>query len=54
MTSRIMLMQDARRWIKAGIEYNDGAPAIGSVLTQEHQTGQPVFSRATPVSSGCV
>lgn len=31
----IMLMQDARRWIKAGIEYNDGAPAIGSVLTQE-------------------
>lgn len=29
-----MLMQDARRWIKAGIEYNDGAPAIGSVLTQ--------------------
>ena len=27
-------MQDARRWIKAGIEYNDGAPAIGSVLTQ--------------------
>ena len=29
----IMLMQDARHWLKAGIEYNDGAPAIGSVLT---------------------
>ncbi|QGN38163.1 DUF1349 domain-containing protein [Klebsiella oxytoca] len=31
----IMLMQDARHWLKAGIEYNDGAPAIGSVLTLE-------------------
>ncbi|WP_434664096.1 DUF1349 domain-containing protein [Klebsiella sp. MISC125] len=29
----IMLMQDERHWLKAGIEYNDGAPAIGSVLT---------------------
>ena len=29
----IMLVQDERHWLKAGIEYNDGAPAIGSVLT---------------------
>ncbi len=29
----IMVMQDERHWLKAGIEYNDGAPAIGSVLT---------------------
>ncbi|QHM69844.1 DUF1349 domain-containing protein [Mixta intestinalis] len=31
----IMLMIDERHWLKAGIEYNDGQPAIGSVLTQE-------------------
>lgn len=29
----IMLMTDNRHWLKAGIEFNDGAPAIGSVLT---------------------
>ncbi|EOV2666749.1 DUF1349 domain-containing protein [Enterobacter ludwigii] len=29
----IMLMSDEQHWLKAGIEYNDGAPAIGSVLT---------------------
>ncbi len=29
----LMLMRDAQHWLKAGIEYNDGAPAIGSVLT---------------------
>lgn len=29
----IMLLADDRHWLKAGIEYNDGAPAIGSVLT---------------------
>ncbi|MFW0766655.1 DUF1349 domain-containing protein [Trabulsiella odontotermitis] len=32
----IMLMQDKDHWLKAGIEYNDGAPAIGSVLTLGH------------------
>ncbi|MFK3707087.1 hypothetical protein EDF73_108269 [Raoultella sp. BIGb0138] len=32
----IMLMSDERHWLKAGIEFNDGAPAIGSVLTLEH------------------
>lgn len=29
----LMLMLDGQHWLKAGIEYNDGAPAIGSVLT---------------------
>jgi regulation of enolase protein 1 (concanavalin A-like superfamily) len=32
----IMLLGDAQHWLKAGIEYNDGAPAIGSVLTLGH------------------
>ncbi|KFC09269.1 hypothetical protein GTGU_00994 [Trabulsiella guamensis ATCC 49490] len=32
----IMLLQDNDHWLKAGIEYNDGAPAIGSVLTLGH------------------
>lgn len=32
----IMLLSDERHWLKAGIEFNDGAPAIGSVLTLEH------------------
>ncbi|WP_275554438.1 DUF1349 domain-containing protein [Mixta sp. Marseille-Q2659] len=30
----IMLLADEQHWLKAGIEYNDGQPAIGSVLTQ--------------------
>ncbi|HCW47883.1 MAG: DUF1349 domain-containing protein [Mixta calida] len=30
----IMLLADEQQWLKAGIEYNDGHPAIGSVLTQ--------------------
>ncbi|MCO7510494.1 DUF1349 domain-containing protein [Serratia fonticola] len=29
----LMFMTDDRHWLKAGIEFNDGAPAIGSVLT---------------------
>lgn len=29
----IMVMTDSSHWLKAGIEFNDGAPAIGSVLT---------------------
>lgn len=32
----IMFMADKERWLKAGIEFNDGAPAIGSVLTLGH------------------
>ena len=32
----IMLLNDESHWLKAGIEYNDGQPAIGSVLTQEY------------------
>lgn len=32
----VMLIADEAHWMKAGIEYNDGQPAIGSVLTQEH------------------
>ncbi|QKJ87615.1 DUF1349 domain-containing protein [Paramixta manurensis] len=32
----IMLMTDEDHWLKAGIEFNDGSPAIGSVLTLEH------------------
>lgn len=31
----IMLMADESQWMKAGIEYNDGQPAMGSVLTQD-------------------
>lgn len=30
----ILLVADEQNWLKAGIEFNDGAPAIGSVLTQ--------------------
>lgn len=29
----IMFMADDQHWLKAGVELNDGAPAIGSVLT---------------------
>jgi regulation of enolase protein 1 (concanavalin A-like superfamily) len=32
----IMLVVDENHWLKAGIEFNDGAPAIGSVLTLQH------------------
>jgi len=32
----IMLVADENHWLKAGIEFNDGAPAIGSVLTLQH------------------
>ncbi|MGK9175929.1 DUF1349 domain-containing protein [Yokenella regensburgei] len=32
----IMLVKDEQHWLKAGIEFNDGAPAIGSVLTLGH------------------
>ncbi|OON38699.1 hypothetical protein BTJ39_17755 [Izhakiella australiensis] len=32
----IMFMSDSQHWLKAGIEFNDGAPAIGSVLTLEN------------------
>lgn len=28
-----MLLQDEAHWLKAGIEYNDAQPMIGSVLT---------------------
>jgi len=31
----IMLLQDEKHWLKAGIEYNDANPMIGSVLTNE-------------------
>ena len=32
----LMLLIDEQRWLKAGIEYNDDAPMIGSVLTNLH------------------
>lgn len=32
----IMVLIDEKHWIKAGIEYNDGQPMIGSVLTNEN------------------
>lgn len=32
----ILLLADDENWLKAGIEYNDGAPAIGSVFTCGH------------------
>ncbi|SRR5471030_293502 len=32
----IMFMTDEHHWLKAGIEFNDGASAIGSVLTLGH------------------
>lgn len=32
----IMVLIDEKHWIKAGIEYNDGQPMIGSVLTNEY------------------
>jgi hypothetical protein len=28
-----MMLSDEQHWLKAGIEFNDGAPAIGSALT---------------------
>lgn len=30
-----MIYLDQKHWIKAGIEYNDGQPMIGSVVTNE-------------------
>lgn len=32
----IMVMTDEDHWLKSGIEYNDGAPTIGSVLSLGH------------------
>lgn len=32
----IMVMTDEDHWLKSGIEYNDGAPEIGSVLSLRH------------------
>ncbi|WP_058910159.1 DUF1349 domain-containing protein [Entomohabitans teleogrylli] len=32
----LMFMSDEQHWLKAGIEFNDGAPAIGSVLTLQN------------------
>lgn len=31
-----MMLSDEQHWLKAGIEFNDGAPAIGSVLTMRN------------------
>ncbi|XP_068624548.1 uncharacterized protein [Battus philenor] len=31
----VMIYTDDRHWLKAGIEYNDGQPMIGSVLTNK-------------------
>ncbi|GBP06388.1 Regulation of enolase protein 1 [Eumeta japonica] len=31
----VMLLVDEKHWIKSGIEYNDGQPMIGSVLTNQ-------------------
>ncbi|EKB20160.1 DUF1349 domain-containing protein [Aeromonas veronii] len=31
----LMLLQDEAHWLKAGIEYNDAQPMIGSVLTNQ-------------------
>ena len=31
----LMLRLDDRRWVKAGIEFSDGRPLLGSVLTNE-------------------
>ncbi|CAG5059943.1 unnamed protein product [Parnassius apollo] len=31
----VMIYLDEKHWLKAGIEYNDGQPMIGSVLTNE-------------------
>lgn len=30
-----MIYLDEKHWLKTGIEYNDGQPMIGSVLTNE-------------------
>lgn len=32
----VMLLADDTHWLKGGVELNDGAPAIGSVLTVNH------------------
>jgi regulation of enolase protein 1 (concanavalin A-like superfamily) len=32
----VMFLADKSHWLKAGVELNDGAPAIGSVLTLNH------------------
>jgi regulation of enolase protein 1 (concanavalin A-like superfamily) len=37
----IMLLADQDHWLKAGLEINDGAPAIGSVLTLKHSDWAP-------------
>ena len=42
----LMLLQDEAHWLKAGIEYNDAQPMIGSVLTN------PRSDWATGIFSG--
>ncbi|MBF8421890.1 DUF1349 domain-containing protein [Klebsiella pneumoniae] len=37
----LMMMADEQTWLKAGIEFNDDAPAIGSVLTLTHSDWAP-------------
>lgn len=48
----IMLMSDEQHWLKAGIEYNDGAPAIGSVLTLQASDWATGIFPGNPGSSG--
>lgn len=50
----IMVMTDEDHWLKSGMEYNDGAPAIGSVLVLGTLTGQPVCFPEVPTCFGCV
>ncbi|XP_011565244.3 regulation of enolase protein 1 [Plutella xylostella] len=34
----LMIYRDERNWLKAGIEFNDGQPAISSVLTKDNMS----------------
>lgn len=47
----IMVLIDEMHWIKAGIEYNDGQPMIGSVLTNEYSDWATGIFNADPKKS---
>lgn len=49
----IFLQDDEDHWVKAGIEFNDGQSAIGSVVTRKTSDWSTGVFPGTPLRSGC-